>query len=201
MHLKPKFEDIIASPHLEKKRKRFKYILNLLPKNFTNNLFLEFGVANGRTLNMIAEILPNNKIYGFDSFEGLPEFYLDHKNKILKQKEFKQTTFPKVNNNCTLIKGLFENTLPDFLYENSNKQIGFVHIDCDLYGPTLYILRQLNKFFTKGSILLFDEFFSYKNEKFFYLDEGYAFNRFLSYSSINYKIICRGQLQLCMQIL
>lgn len=38
-----------------------------------NGLHLEFGVFKGKIINMIAESLPKKKIYGFDSFDGLPE--------------------------------------------------------------------------------------------------------------------------------
>jgi len=34
---------------------------------------LEFGVATGATLRKIATSFPSRSVYGFDSFEGLPE--------------------------------------------------------------------------------------------------------------------------------
>jgi hypothetical protein len=37
-----------------------------------NTLWLEFGVATGTTINYISRFT-NDKVYGFDSFEGLPE--------------------------------------------------------------------------------------------------------------------------------
>jgi len=36
-------------------------------------LLLEFGVASGRTINHLACCRPLEKVYGFDSFQGLPE--------------------------------------------------------------------------------------------------------------------------------
>jgi hypothetical protein len=41
-------------------------------KHKKNTLWLEFGVASGRTINYISNFT-NDKVYGFDSFEGLPE--------------------------------------------------------------------------------------------------------------------------------
>jgi hypothetical protein len=38
-------------------------------------LILEFGVYKGESINYIARRLPKDLIYGFDSFEGLPEFW------------------------------------------------------------------------------------------------------------------------------
>src|SRR4051794_5813195 len=36
-------------------------------------LFLEFGVYRGYTIRYIASRVPGRQVYGFDSFEGLPE--------------------------------------------------------------------------------------------------------------------------------
>ena len=38
-------------------------------------LYLEFGVDTGRSINYIANQNKDKKIHGFDSFEGLPEFF------------------------------------------------------------------------------------------------------------------------------
>jgi hypothetical protein len=35
--------------------------------------FLEMGVCTGRTINFIAALNPEQHIWGFDSFDGLPE--------------------------------------------------------------------------------------------------------------------------------
>ena len=45
-----------------------------------NNLFLEFGVYTGESINLFAKQLRsiNKEIYGFDSFEGLKEDWLTH---------------------------------------------------------------------------------------------------------------------------
>jgi hypothetical protein len=40
-------------------------------KHKTNTLWLEFGVHSGYTINYISKFT-NDKVYGFDSFEGLP---------------------------------------------------------------------------------------------------------------------------------
>lgn len=50
--------------------------LNILDLAFSKctieGLIMEFGVYSGRTINHMAN-LTNKTIYGFDSFEGLPE--------------------------------------------------------------------------------------------------------------------------------
>jgi len=94
-----------------------------------DGLFLEFGVATGRTIRQIAS-LRSAPIYGFDSFEGLPEHW---------RSGFDKGSFagslPHVPNNVTLIKGLFDETLAKFLLSNPDK-VSFLHVDCDLYSST-----------------------------------------------------------------
>jgi hypothetical protein len=43
-------------------------------------LWLEFGVCSGRTINLISTNT-KNKVYGFDSFFGLPENWGTHQKK------------------------------------------------------------------------------------------------------------------------
>lgn len=120
--------------------------------------YLEFGVATGRSINTIASFTPNGtKVYGFDTFEGLPEDWAGH-NAV--SGTFKQARLPKVLNNVVLIRGLFENTLPSFR-EQMPENISFCHIDCDLYSSTKTILETLGDKLTTGSYVLFDEYFNY----------------------------------------
>jgi hypothetical protein len=43
------------------------------PYSLQNGLILEFGVRHGTSIRQLASLTPQNPIYGFDSFEGLPE--------------------------------------------------------------------------------------------------------------------------------
>ena len=76
-----------------------------------NTLWLEFGVASGHTINYISKFT-NDTVYGFDSFEGLPEKWRDgfDKGAFTRNGEF-----PNVNTNVQLIKGWFNETLPNFI--------------------------------------------------------------------------------------
>ena len=40
---------------------------------FDNGLFLEFGVYNGSSINILSKLRPNKIFHGFDTFTGLPE--------------------------------------------------------------------------------------------------------------------------------
>mgnify|MGYP000400761291 CR=1 FL=1 len=102
-----------------------------------NTLWLEFGVASGNTINYISKFT-NDKVYGFDSFEGLPEKWRDSFDKGAFNRN---GDLPKVNSNVELIKGWFDETLPNFI-KNHNKKVSFIHMDADLYSSTKCILNE-----------------------------------------------------------
>jgi hypothetical protein len=86
-------------------------ILNLGIKQAENKqgLYLEFGVFSGRTINHIAR-QADQAVYGFDSFEGLPERW----RHTWGAGHFKMTKLPRVVQNVTVIKGWFNKTLRNF---------------------------------------------------------------------------------------
>lgn len=87
-------------------------VLNIAAKNTKiDGLILEFGVYKADTLNFISKLFEQKQVYGFDSFQGLPEFWRDG----FDSRSFAITTLPKVNNNVSLIEGWFDKTIPQFL--------------------------------------------------------------------------------------
>ena len=124
--------------------------------NLTNTLWLEFGVATGNTINIISKYTKEN-IYGFDSFEGLPEKWRDGFDKGAFDRKGE---LPEVNANVKLIKGWFTETLPIFLKEK-NEKISFIHIDCDLYSSTKFVLDTVKPYLNNNCILVFDELVNY----------------------------------------
>lgn len=125
-----------------------------------DGLYLEFGVASGHTINHISSQKPEKKIYGFDSFLGLPE---DWREGYLRGR-FAQTSLPKVSDQCELIVGLFNDTLPKFIDEK-REPIAFIHIDCDLYSSTKTVLACCAPYIGPGTVIVFDEYFNYSGWK------------------------------------
>jgi len=123
-----------------------------------DKLNLEFGVFSGTTINAIAENRPDLQFHGFDSFEGLPEDW-DMGQKNVNKKAFDcQGSVPMVEKNVKLWKGWFDKTIPDFLDSEYNKtDIGYLHIDCDIYSSTVTVLDSLNHLIVPGTIIKFDE--------------------------------------------
>jgi len=123
------------------------------------DFFLEFGVYKGASINFFSKYIKKNKIYGFDSFEGLNVDWVGHYeetgHKNLKGK------LPNVENNVILIKGWIEKTLDEFIANNKNLSIKFIHIDTDTYQSTKLILEKLKLFLQNDCVILFDEFYNF----------------------------------------
>ncbi len=117
-----------------------------------NTVWLEFGVFSGKSINYISNFT-SEKVYGFDSFEGLPDDW---------RPGFPKGTFhcggyiPSVNSNVKLIKGWFNQTLEGFSkeLETSDTKVSFIHMDADLYSSTKYQLDT-------NCIIVFDELLNY----------------------------------------
>lgn len=147
-----------------------------------NTLWLEFGVASGNTINYISKFT-QNKVYGFDSFEGNPEKWRDGYDKGSCNRN---GILPKVNNNVELFKGWFEDTLPIFIKSYvHNKKVSFIHIDVDLYSSTKCILNNLKDYIDEECIIIFDELVNYPG---FDGDTGElkAFYEFISENDVKY---------------
>ena len=117
---------------------------------------MEFGVHGGHSINRMANILSNRIIFGFDSFEGLPEPWEKIYGVITHPKGYFATSIPKVNDNVILCKGWFCDILPIWLSEHSGS-VALINIDSDLYSSAACVLEQLNDRIIPGTIIHFDE--------------------------------------------
>jgi len=129
---------------------------NLKLQHKPDTLWLEFGVTSGKTINYISTFT-NDKVYGFDSFEGSPEKWRDGFDKGYFSTN---GILPNVNNNVVLIKGWFNETLLDFI-QTHNKKVSFIHMDADLYSSTKYIFNVLKDYIDNDCIIVFDELVNY----------------------------------------
>ncbi len=119
-----------------------------------DGLWLEFGVFQGRSLNHLAG-LTSGKVYGFDSFEGLPRGWTPS----VKAGAFSTGgILPSTAENVVLVKGWFQHTLPEFLRVNPDTSVALIHIDCDLYESARFVLWELRSRMRPGTVIVFDEF-------------------------------------------
>jgi predicted O-methyltransferase YrrM len=145
-------------------------------------LYLEFGVYCGDTINRLARQVPGTKVYGFDSFEGLPEDWFHEQVKGAFDLGGK---LPVVEANVELFAGWFQDTLPGFLDKHPGP-VTFCHIDCDLYSSSAFVLTALKDRFVPGSVIVFDEYFNYPGWE---TGEFQAFAEFVRANGIRYRYL------------
>ena len=164
------------APYFEKHQKLVEFAVSqaLLP-----GLYLEFGVGRGKSLRWIAS-LTDRMVYGFDSFEGIPEFW--NGNAI---GSFAQKKLPKVPPNVKFEVGMFAETATDFL-KATDQPVSFLHVDCDLYTSTATIFEALGARLQTGAIILFDEYYNFPRWQ---QHEYKAFQEFVQLSGMRYEYI------------
>ncbi|MGA3265638.1 MAG: class I SAM-dependent methyltransferase [Verrucomicrobiota bacterium] len=158
-----------------------------------DGLYLEFGVFSGHTINHIARQV-DHPVYGFDSFEGLPERWRNRRGTG----HFKVTALPKVRPNVTLVKGWFDKTLPGFLSTHPG-DAAFLHIDCDLYSSTKTVFDCLAPRIKPGTVIVFDEYFNYPGwrEGEFKAFQEFTAREHLAFDYLTYN--CKSE-QVCVKI-
>jgi hypothetical protein len=133
-------------------RHTLEHALSLAPRD---GMALEFGVYTGSTLEVIAHARDKKSVYGFDSFQGLPETWRPG----FPVGTFATDDLPDVPG-AELVVGTFDETLPGFIAEHAGP-VDFLHVDCDLYGSTKTVLEHVGPRLHPGSIVVFDEYFNY----------------------------------------
>jgi ABC-type polysaccharide/polyol phosphate transport system ATPase subunit/peptidoglycan/LPS O-acetylase OafA/YrhL len=116
---------------------------------------LEFGVHTGGTLKVIAAAREGKDVFGFDSFEGLPEDWREG----FPAGHFAVDAPPEVHG-AELVVGRFEDTLAGFLEEHP-EPVAFVHVDADLYSSARTVLSLIGPRLAVGTVIVFDEYFGY----------------------------------------
>ncbi len=123
----------------------------------------EVGVFKGETAKLIHNIIPNRKLYLFDSFEGFPKqvikedcdgtvrpytinFSNTDKNKVL--------SYIKGNSNIEVREGIF----PDTAKGLENESFAFVHLDADLYQSTIDGLNFFYPRLSKGGAIIVHDY-------------------------------------------
>lgn len=165
------------------------HAMSLVPRE---GLILEFGVASGRTIRHLASHT-GRSIHGFDSFEGLPETWRTG----FAKGAFRQS-LPPVPGNVSLHKGLFTETLPAFLAA-THGFVDLLHVDCDLYSSTAFLLDALGDRIRAGTVIVFDEYLNYPGWR---MHEHRAFREFVAKTghSYRYDSFVPGHQQVCVVI-
>lgn len=125
--------------------------------------FAELGVHKGETAKIIYEMSSNQKLHLFDTFEGFSEKDLQHESKTGGQyttDEFSDTSLDSVKKH---IQGdarvvYHPGYFPDTAKGLENEQFSFVHLDADLYLPTLEALKFFYPRLSPGGVIIIHDY-------------------------------------------
>jgi hypothetical protein len=157
-YVTPLLDRILSAKLFHSRKDIIAYALKKRPKGH----ILELGVHGGVSLRMISgKIGKKDTVYGFDSFEGLPEEWPFNEEVTLPKGRFACPP-PAAGPNAEIVVGWIEDTLPEWLGQYPGP-IAFVHFDLDIYESTATGLRELNHRFRQGTILLFDELVEFRD--------------------------------------
>lgn len=138
---------------------------------------VECGVFKGTSLMRFAGFRElfgqgsSRDIVAFDTFAAFPDARFSKDKKPLEQfladagdqsisiSQLQEVLRRKgVNHNVKLVPGDINKTVPAFVKRHSRSRIALLHLDVDLYEPTVTILRYLYPLFVRGGILLLDDY-------------------------------------------
>ena len=136
--------------------------------------YLEFGVYVGTSLSNMFSVLrelglDHVRLFGFDSFSGLPEETLledvdwkpgDYACEMAITRQFlnERAIDPE---RVSLIDGWFENTLKRCAVEEHGiRKAGIIMVDCDIYASTVDVLRFCEPLIQDQAIIFFDDWHS-----------------------------------------
>jgi hypothetical protein len=166
--------EIIACKNKSKRPQRYSHLTHALNKVNLAGHVMEFGVYQGLTLKIISDHFLNQTVWGFDSFEGLPETWFI-KSQVgarraqqppgkfaLDKQELQVLINQFAKRKVKLIPGWFNQTIGPWMNDNPGV-VSFLHIDCDLYSSTLDILTLLNDRIVPGTVIVFDEMYPWND--------------------------------------
>jgi Macrocin-O-methyltransferase (TylF) len=125
----------------------------------------EFGSFRGGSAIFMAvvaqELCPGTKVYGFDSFAGMPP--TDARRDAHKAGDFGETSVQEIRlfaensgvRNLELIQGMFEESIPREL--PSIGPLRLSHIDCDLYDGVMASYEGSRTKMVPGGYIVFDD--------------------------------------------
>jgi hypothetical protein len=142
-------------------------LIDALEEEKIPGAIIEFGVASGGWLKDVLNHLDRKhitrEVYGFDSFEGLPEPDAKNDGDAWKKGQYahsleyvQEVLSFEERKHLHLLKGWFS----DSFKTAEAREIGeicFAKVDCDLYGPAVECLDFITGRLCDGAILMFDD--------------------------------------------
>ena len=139
--------------------------------------FVELGIFKGISFvrflayRQMLEGDASRRFVGFDAFGEFPDatleadkrmlqnFLADAGNQSISKEQLESILQRKgVSDNVELIQGDINTTVPGFVEQNPNIKLSIIHLDVDLYEPSVTALEYLYPRLSKGGILILDDY-------------------------------------------
>lgn len=123
-----------------------------------SGILAEIGVYKGGITKLLADSFPQDKVYGFDTFAGVPyqEKGLDgHRVGDFTCPLDEVKDFLKDNNNVVLVEGIFPTTSGHAV---ENEKFKLVHLDVDSYQSTKECLEFFLPRMVSGGVIISDDY-------------------------------------------
>lgn len=145
-------------------------------------LYLEFGVYKGTSIQYWSDALKHKdaQLYGFDSFEGLPEDWGDDVNYRKGALDVGGRVPNIRDQRVKFFKGWFDEVLPTC--QLPFRDVLVVTLDADLYSSTIDVLRYLRPHIKVGTYIFFDNMSRPEHEP-------RAFREFIEENGLTFKLV------------
>jgi hypothetical protein len=183
----------VLCPTHARRRELWRYALTLV----ADPLFpwCEFGVGEGESLDWFLLNKPaGNRMFGFDTFEGIPEPWLGHPVGHWKSEPYRAN-----RPDLEIVRAPFEVSLGEARVRSQlARGVGLMHVDCDLYSSTQTVLEGTREFIRPGTVLVFDEFYGYGGWQ---QCEAGAFREFVEAERVSFEYVARADFQVAIRVL
>jgi hypothetical protein len=161
---------------------------------------VECGVFKGislirwLTFRNLLENPMSRKVIGFDTFSHFPEALLQEEinyrntfvqnagDQSISTDEFHKVMQHKNISNYELVAGDINETIPNYVKANPHLKISLLHIDVDLYQPSITALEYLYEKVVRGGVIVFDDYGTFPGETKavddFFADKEITFKKF-----------------------
>lgn len=166
------FHYLCDSSRMQKIFARHRLFLQV--KDLPGNI-IDAGVFKGPSTLLFAHMLKTytpharRKVIGFDTFESTfidaqpfeserAQDFMGHHEGGALEKLNAVIDAQGLGNYCELIAGDITKTFPQFISDNRGMRISLLHLDLDVYEPTLAVLRTAWDIMVPGGLIILDEY-------------------------------------------
>jgi hypothetical protein len=155
----------------------FKMIKDLPGDIVECGVFAGVSLARFVSFRNLLEHPNSRKIIGFDTFDKFPttnfeqdklrreQFIVEAGSDSISKKQLLEVLERKNNNHLVeLIEGDITRTIPDYVSSNPQLKISLLHLDVDIFEPSVTILEHLYPKVVSGGIIILDDYGQFPGE-------------------------------------